>query len=49
MNNQPNEYNNIAVEKKKDVLDFISANFSVVTGSIDYDNTMDITVVKKNL
>ena len=38
-----------AVEQKKDVLDFISANFSVIKGSIDYDNTMDITVVKKNL
>ncbi|MAS50904.1 MAG: hypothetical protein CL712_03135 [Chloroflexi bacterium] len=37
-----------AIEQKKDVLDYISNNYSIIKGSIDYENTMGITVVKKN-
>ena len=37
-----------AVEQKKDVLDFIAANFSILKGSLDYENTMDITIARKN-
>jgi hypothetical protein len=37
-----------AVEQKKDVLDFLSDNFSIIKGSLDYENTMDITIARKN-
>jgi len=36
-----------AVEQKKDVLDYISLNYEILRGSIDYDNIMGITVAKK--
>ena len=37
-----------AVEQKKDVLDFISLNYSILKGSLDYENIMEITVARKN-
>jgi len=37
-----------AVEQKKEVLDFLSDNFSIIKGSLDYENTMDITIARKN-
>lgn len=36
-----------AVDQKKDVLDFISKNFEILKGNIDYKNIMEITVARK--
>jgi len=36
-----------SIDQKKEVLDFISLNYSMVDGEIDYENSMGMTVVKK--